>query len=66
MSGKFRAGTQIFLIPLGPWNTKIKVLCVRILCMQIVPGSRSSCFHLHTKFIKARTGIKLGTIWDEL
>ena len=40
MSGKFRAITQIFLIPLGPWNkTKIKVLHVRILCMQIVPLS---------------------------
>ena len=38
----FRAITQICLIPLGPWNTKIKVLCVRILCMQIMPGSRST------------------------
>ena len=29
---------QMFLIPLGPWNTKIKGACVRILCMQIVSG----------------------------
>ena len=29
MSRKFRAITHIFLIPLGPWNTKIKVLCVK-------------------------------------
>ena len=36
MSGKFRAITKIFLIPLGPWNTKIKVLCVGIVCMD--PG----------------------------
>ena len=42
MSGKSRAGTKICLIPLGPWNTKIKVLCVRILVMQIVPGFRSN------------------------
>ena len=41
MSGKFRAGTQKILIPQGPWKTKIKILCVRILVMQIMPGSRS-------------------------
>ena len=41
MLRKFRAITQVFLIPLGPWNTKNKVLCVRILGTQNVPGSRS-------------------------
>ena len=56
MSHKFRAITQVFLIPLGPWNTKIKVLCVRILVIQNVPGSRSnskstlpSCNKPHSK-----------------
>ena len=41
MSVTFRAGTHIFLIPLGPWNTTIKVVCVILLVTQIVPGSRS-------------------------
>ena len=34
MSRTFRAGTHIFLIPLNPWNTKIKGSRVRIVCMQ--------------------------------
>ena len=46
MPGKFRAITQVFLIPLGPWDTKIKVLCFRILCIQNVPGSRSRPWHI--------------------
>ena len=46
MLRKFRAITQVFLIPLGLWNTKIKVLCVRILVIQNVPGSRSNMYDM--------------------
>ena len=51
MLRKFRAITQVLLIPLGPWNTKIKVLCVRILVIQNVPGSWSSLFYFRKKHI---------------
>ena len=51
MSGKFRGGTHIFSIPLGRWNTKIQVLCVRILGKQIRPGSRSNSKLIYTFFL---------------